>query len=213
MTTRQFKLNGPLIAPGSTGVITMNGTQVFNGAFTGDGTLVETVATGSVNINDALATDGRIIVPVSITVTQGSTHAALFEWDHGPQFNPVYSAEQKAVIESPETTPAQRLAIYEILAVPPLSDAEKAMLLSTDPATRPSRTAILAQHGLSPVIQNPAKFGYGIDIQDSLCNRTNVRLNGLEPAGSDSNVGIAMTAGDVLTADLIVFASNIYPAA
>ena len=217
MTIRQFKLLGQQST--GTGTITMNGTPVFEGAFLtldqhidpNNGSTIEWISTGSVYIDNALAINNYIMVPVSITVTSGQIGVALFEWNYAMVENPVYSAEQWAIVTNPESTAAQRLAIYEIVAVPPLTDADKIMLLTTGPDDSAARTTIINTHGLTTYVQDSTQFAYGLDPEDSVCNRTNVLLNGVEPPLANTNQSIVMHAGDVLTGNFIVFASNLMP--
>lgn len=213
MTIRQFKLIESLglgHIP-STGTIAMNGTPVFEGTFLNDGTLNELVANGSVYVDNGLAINNYIMVPMTMTVTSGNIWVPLFSWDYDMVKNPIYSAEQWDVVHNADSTAAQRLAIYEIVAVPPLTDADKIMLLTTGPDDRATRTTIINTHGLTTYVQDSTEFGYGLDADVDSCNRTNVLLNGVEPAGANTNQGILMNAGDVLSANLIVFASNLMP--
>ena len=215
MTIRQFKLLGHQL--NGTGTITMNGTPVFEGAFLtqdqhidpNNGATVEWISTGSVYIDNALAINNYIMVPVSITVTSGQIGVALFEWNYAMVENPVYSAEQWAIVTNPESTAAQRLAIYEIVAVPPLTDADKIMLLTTGPDDQAARNTIIKTHGLTNYVQDSTQFEWALTPEDSACNRSNVLLNGVEPPLANTNQSIVMNTGDVLTADLMVFASNL----
>jgi hypothetical protein len=210
MTIRQFKFTGSNNS-GATGTITINGTEVFNGPFLGTDVLSQgETATGSVDIDNALAANLRISAPTSITVTGGEIFVALTQWDYEPEPNPVYSAEQLAILNNPETTRSEQVAIYNTVAVPPLSPADEAMLLSTDPVDRSARQAVLVAHNLTTYIQESANFGYGITPADAECNRANVLLNGSTVPGSDTNAGILVQTGDVLTYNSIVFASNLY---
>ena len=213
MTIRQFKLIESLglgYIP-STGIITMNGTPVFEGTFLNDGTLNELVANGSVYVDNGLAINNYIIVPMTMTVTSGYIYAPLFQWNYAMIKNPVYSAEQWAIVTNPESTAAQRLAIYEIVAVPPLTDADKIMLLTTGPDDQAARNTIINTHGLTGYVQDSTQFNYGLTPEVCACNRTNVLLNGVEPLGANTNQGIQMITGDVFTANFMVFASNLAP--
>ena len=215
MTIRQFKLLGQQSA--STGTITINGTPVFEGAFLildqhidlNNGSTVEWISTGSVYIDNALAINQYIMVPVSITVSSGQIGVAQFEWNYAMVENPIYSEEQWAIVINPESTAAQRLAIYEIVAVPPLTDADKIMLLTTGPDDQAARNTIINTHGLTNYVQDSTQFEWALTPEDSACNRTNVLLNGVEPPLANTNQSIVMNTGDVLTADLMVFASNL----
>ena len=211
MTIRQFKLIESLglgYIP-STGTIAMNGTPVFEGTFLNDGTLNELVANGSVYVDNGLAINNYIMVSMTMTVTSGNIWVPLFQWNYNMIKNPVYSAEQWAIVTNPESTAAQRLAIYEIVAVPPLTDADKIMLLTTGPDDQAARNTIINTHGLTTYVQDSTQFAYGLDPEVCACNRTNVLLNGVEPPGANTNQGIQMITGDVFTANFMVFASNL----
>ena len=213
MTIRQFKLIESLgigYIP-STGIITMNGTPVFEGTFLNNGTLYELVANGSVYVDNGLAINNYIMVSMTMTVTSGNIWVPLFQWNYDMIKNPVYSAEQWAIVTNPESTAAQRLAIYEIVAVPPLTDADKIMLLTTGPDDQAARNTIINTHGLTTYVQDSTQFAYGLDPEVCACNRTNVLLNGVEPPGANTNQGIQMITGDVFTANFMVFASNLAP--
>ena len=213
MTIRQFKLIESLglgYIP-STGTIAMNGTPVFEGTFLNNGTLYELVANGSVYVDNGLAINNYIMVSMTMTVTSGNIWVPLFSWNYAMIKNPVYSAEQWAIVTNPESTAAQRLAIYEIVAVPPLTDADKIMLLTTGPDDQAARNTIINTHGLTTYVQDSTQFAYGLDPEVDACNRTNVLLNGVEPPGANTNQGIRMITGDVFTANFMVFASNLAP--
>jgi len=206
MTIRQFKLIGSSTA--CTGTITINGTTVFDGAFASDSYVVS----GSVDVNNDLAIDSQIQVSMQTTVSAGELNEGLFLWDHAQVPNPIYSDEQYAVINNPESTNTQCLEIYNIVAVPPLSEADQIMLMTTNPADYAVRQAVKLAHNLNHVVQNPAVFSCGNSSETNACNRTNVLLNGVEPPNAYTHVGIFISSGDVLTANLVVFASNIWPA-
>jgi hypothetical protein len=164
-----------------------------------------------VYVDNALAINDYIMVPMTMTVTSGYIYAPLFQWNYAMVKNPIYSDEQWAIVTNPESTAAQRLAIYEIVAVPPLTDADKIMLLTTGPEDAAARKTIINTHGLTPYVQDSTKFNYGVDSEVCACNRTNVLLNGVEPPGANTNFGILVNTGDVFTATFMVFVSNLAP--
>lgn len=209
MTIRQFKFTGS--NNDATGTITLGGTQVLNGAFTGDSTSGSVIFAGSIDVNDTLAIDNDILVPTIITVTSGSIFVALTQWNYSVVNNPAYSEEQLTVIND-QTIPFNptKLAIGEEVANPPLSTADIAVLQSTDPLDDELKSEIIKIHNLSVTVQDPSVFDWGVTPDEDACNRTNVLLDGVEPAGANTNIGILVTAGQTLTYDSIVFASNIY---
>jgi hypothetical protein len=211
MTMRQFELTGNHnSATPSTGIITINEIEVFNGSFIGPLGPYETIASGSVDIDNALASNNRVSVPTSVTVTSGSMYVALAKWNYGPTTNPVYTTEQIATLGDPATTNEAKLAIYQTVAVPPLSTADEAMLLSTDPADYAAQQAIKVSHNLTIYIQDPATMTWGLDEADCACNRTDVLINGVACPGGNSHVGVLVNAGDVLTYNSIVFTTTYY---
>lgn len=209
MTIRQFKFTGSNNAADSAGTISINGNTVFSGPFTGEGINGEIIASGSVDIDNALAVNNQISAPTVVTVTAGSIFVALTQWDYAQGNNPVFTPEQIVILDNPATTREEALVIYQPVAVPPLSTVDEAMLLSTDPEDAEARRAVLTAHNLLTRIQDPAIFAYGSTPAYAQCNRANVLLNGVEPPGANTNVGILVQAGDVLTYNSIVYSSAI----
>lgn len=207
MTTRQFKFTGS-VEPGSTGVITLNGTEVWNGAFTGSEVNNSITASGSINIDDNLAVGNVISVPTTVTVTSGSLNVSLTKWDYGTIPNPAYTPEQFATLSTPGTLRTTTVAIYEAVAVPPLSSEDVTMLMGNDPLDDQVRQEIKLEHNLCLYVPDPAEFETGVVPNLAACNRANVLLNGVEPSGADTNLGIYMQAGDVLTYNSLVWPSN-----
>lgn len=212
MTMRQFEFTGnDNSETTSTGIITINGIEVFNGTFldlSPDNYV--TMATGSVDIDNALASNNRVSAPTSVTVTSGSIYLALTKWNYAALPNPVYTSEQIATLQNPATTQEAKLAIYQTVAVPPLSTADEAMLLSTDPADYAAQQAVKVSHNLTTYIQDPAVLVWGLDEADCACNRTDVLINGNPCPGGNTNVGLLINAGDVLTYNSIVFTTTAY---
>jgi hypothetical protein len=209
MTIRQFKFGGSA-EPGSTGIITLNGIEAHNGAFTDSHDKYSIIAAGSIEINDKLAVKNIISVPTSVIATSGDLHVALTKWNYGPGLNPVFTPEQIATITAPETSRTEIVAIYEAVAVPPLNSADVTMLLSNDPANNSIQQEIKDRHNITVYLPVPdsTMFATGIASTTSLCNRSNVLLNGHEPLYSNTSRGIYMADGDVLTYDSLVFPSN-----
>lgn len=210
MTIRQLKIAGSVNVLGSTGTISYNGTQVLNGPFVGDTRPDSGIFSGSIDVDDGLAVNQEILVPTVITVTTGRIFVALTEWNYAIIFNPVFTTEQLDVLRNLTTTNEERLAIVEPLASPPLSAAEKTFLLSTDPVDNAEQIRMLSAHNVYYFVQDPATFDWGVSQEEDTCNRVNVLLDGVEPAGANTNAGLVVEAGQTLTYDSIVFASNIY---
>jgi len=103
MRTRLFKLNGIIYAPESTGTVTINGIQVFQGIFNGnvvDPDVEETqddIAIGSYTLDDA--TD--VSVPVTVTLTSGQMDLGMFEWNYAKI--PVPGSDPVIYVADPDT--------------------------------------------------------------------------------------------------------------
>jgi hypothetical protein len=209
MTTRQYKLMGDPINVPATGTVTINGVEVFNGEF-GGGPLTPEVPifTGSSDIVNP-ADGSNIVLPVTVTVTGGWVQIGMFEWNYASIINPAYTPEQLAIVQNPDSTPEQRFAVYEAVANPPFSSADLAIFASTDPADDPIKYALLYEHQCLPYIQDPESFAYGLSPELCYCNRTDVLLDGVTPPDVTTNVPINVQAGQVLTFNTIVFASNV----
>lgn len=209
MTTRQYKLMGDPITAGTAGTVTINGIEVFNGEFEG-GPLTPEVAIDTGTFDIVNPADGsNIILPVTVTVTQGWVQVGMFEWNYAMIINPAYTPEQLAIVTDPSSTPEQRFAVYEAVANPPFSSADLAIFASTDPADDPIKYALVYEHQALPYVQDPASFAYGTTSELCYCNRTNVLLDGVTPPNATTNIPIDVQAGQVLTFNTIVFASNI----
>lgn len=210
MTIRQFKFTGSNDIVGSTGTISLNGVQVLNGEFTGDSSAGSYLFAGSVDVDDALAVNQEILIPTVITVTSGQIHVALTEWNYAVVPNPIYTSEQLAILNDPNVSKEDKSLIINPLANPPFSPAEQTFLLSTDPADQLEQNQMLKDHGVLFVVQDPTVFDWGLTPEEDACNRVNVLLDGVEPAGANTNVGLLVTEGQTLTYNSIVFAANLY---
>lgn len=210
MTIRQCKIYGE-VAVGTSATITMNSATVFSGVLTAVGLYM---AEFSVDIDDALAINNDITVPTTINVTAGSCKIGLAEWNYTWITNPVYTSEQISTLQNPATTQADQVAIYSSVANPPFSPADEEVLLSTDPADATARTALINSHNASVYLQSASEFTTSpLNPAEATCNRANVLIDGVAVSGSDTNNLLEMTAGQVMTLDNIVFASNSYPTA
>lgn len=206
MTIRQCQITGMQLSPDSIGVITMNGTEVFNGEFLAEiGVTNSTLATCSVDVDNALSVSDYVSVPTVITVTSGSMNFGLSTWNYGVRLNPIYSQEQRATLEDLNTTNSQRLQIYNAVVTTPLSAADQAILASADPADLPAIQALKVTNNLTIYLQNETQFDIAIG---DIINRANVLLDGVEPSVANTNVGVAVNEGQVLTYDSLVFVSN-----
>lgn len=206
MTIRQCQIKGMQLAPDSAGIISMNGVEVFNGEFLAEINQPNVTLAGfSLDVDDALAVNGYVSVPTVITVTAGSMNFGLSLWNYAMVYNKVYTEEQRNIVLDPNTVPPARLNLYTELANPPLSAADIEILSAPYGTELEAKQAIKVAHNLTINLQNPEVFGIAFT---DIVNRANVRLDGVEPTVANTNVGIAVNEGQVLTLDSLVFVSN-----
>ena len=112
--------------------------------------------------------------PLTINITGGN--AAYIEQvlsNYIPVQNPVYSASDWAIITNPSSTNEQKIAVFVPLAVPPLSEADIAVLQQGTGG--PEALAVLAAHGLSLFVSSGADNYGAISSSQS---KSNVIING-----------------------------------
>jgi len=112
--------------------------------------------------------------PLIINVTGGnSAYIEQVLSNYMPLQNPVYNASDWAIVTDPASTSAQKLAVFEPLAVPPLSEADIAEL--EQGTTGPLALAVLAAHGLSLYVSSGADNYVPISLSQA---KSNVVING-----------------------------------
>lgn len=116
-------------------------------------------------------------VTMSCNVTEGPVIFAQILSNYASVANPVYTPAQLSSILSPTTPQADKVAIWTELASPPLTPEEQAILL--DPATiSPTVNRILAEHNLSPYINDPTAVA-PLTYPPSLDPRFSVEIDGI----------------------------------
>ena len=177
MTQRLFKLKGNLSTLPSTGTVTVNGTEVFNGTFsqgdTGepDGFLCEF----SYTFDDSAGTDVQF--PVVVTCASGAAHVGMFKYNYAWNSNAALTPEELAYITAGtwQTAPAE---------------------IQAD---------VAAKGGWR--IRNSTTFGYGLTPEMCYDNRTTEVLNGVAIPEADGHLYLPCPAGSVLSFTTIVFSS------
>ena len=112
--------------------------------------------------------------PLIINVTGGNlVYIEQVLSNYMPEQNPVYSASDWAIVTDPASTSAQKLAVFEPLAVPPLSEADIAEL--EQGTTGPLAQAVLAAHGLSLIVSSGATSYLPISLPPA---KSNIVING-----------------------------------
>ena len=177
MTQRLFKLKGNLSTLPSTGTVTVNGTEVFNGTFSQgaigepDGFLCEFAYT----FDDSAGTN--IQLPVVVTCTSGVAHVGMFKYNY-------------AVIPNPALTPE-----------------ELAYVTAGTWSTAPAEIQADVQSKGGWYIRDETAFAYGLTPALSYDNRTTEVLNGVLLPEEEGHLYLYMSAGSVLTFTTIVFSS------
>ena len=177
MTQRLFKLKGNLSTLPSTGTVTVNGTEVFNGTFSQgstdepDGFLCEFAYT----FDDSAGTDVQF--PVVVTCASGVAHVGMFKYNYAWNSNPALTPEELVYVNT-RTIP----------------DA-------------PAEIQADVQSKGGWYIRNETAFAYGSTPELTYDNRTAEVLNGVLLPEEEGHLYLYMSAGSVLTFTTIVFSS------
>jgi hypothetical protein len=159
--------------------VTANGNTVFSGTVATLDQPLPALPNLEIDLNSVLCTfeiDTAFVgeIPMTYAVSTGTVTFSTVYANYVAILNPVYTPAQIATLENPDTTQAERVAIYTQVAVPPLSQADIDVLL--DPASTPEqKNAILVAHNCTLYISSGAN-GYGsIDNTDP---RSSVVIDG-----------------------------------
>jgi hypothetical protein len=190
--------------------VSYNGNTVFSGTIpTLDQAQVFVISSEQVTIftfEIDISTAGTF--PLIINVTGGNTvYIEQVLSNYMPVQNPVYSASDWAIVTDPASTSAQKLAVFEPLAVPPLSEADIAVL--EQGTTGPEARAVLAAHGISYFVSSGATSYLPISVPQA---KSNVVINGTSftsytpPAGEFGWEVPIVSGTGTLACDLVVTA-------
>lgn len=177
MTQRIFKLKGLLPNNAATGTVTVNGTEVFNGAFSvgaagePDGYLCEFAYT----FDDSAGTDTTF--PVIVTVITGQANVGMFKYNYGQIPNPLLTPEELAYVTSNT-----------------IADA---------PAN--VKADVKAKGGW--YVRGETTFVYGLNTDLSYDNRTNEILDGVALPEEAGHLYIPVRESSTLTFNTVVFSS------
>lgn len=177
MTQRIFKLKGVLPNNAATGTVTINGTEVFNGAFNvgfagePDGYLCEFAYT----FDDSAVTDTTF--PVVVTVATGQANVGMFKYNYGQIPNPLLTPEELAYVTT-NTIPDAPANI---------------------------KSDVWAKGGW--YVRDETSFVYGLNPTLSYGNRTNEILDGVALPDENGHLYIPVREGSTLTFNTIVFSS------
>jgi hypothetical protein len=184
MTQRLFKLKGNLSTPLSTGTVTVNGTEVFNGTFS-QGSIDEPngfLCEFAYTFDDSAGTDVQF--PVVVTVATGRAHVGMFKYNYAPIVNPALTPEERAYITA---------GMWQNCRAPAEIQAD-----------------VQSKGGWC--IRGETQFAYGLNPTTIYNNRTAEVLNGVALSEEEGHLYLYMSAGSVLTFTTIVFSSVNSPA-
>jgi hypothetical protein len=156
--------------------VSYNGATVFSGTIaTLDQAQVSLLSTEQVELSSfEIDVNTAGTFPLIINVTGGNTvYIEQVLSNYMPVQNPVYSASDWTIITDPASTSAQKLAVFEPLAQPPLSEADIAVLEQS--TTSAEATAVLAAHGISYLVSSGATTYLPISSPQA---KSNVVING-----------------------------------
>jgi hypothetical protein len=182
MTQRLFKLKGNLKVLPSTGTVTVNGTEVFNGTFSQgsidepDGFLCEFAYT----FDDSAGTDVQF--PVVVTCASGVAHVGMFKYNYAKIVNPALTPEELAYVTAGT-----------------IADAPAEI-----------KADVAAKGGW--YIRDETAFTYGLTPELCYDNRTAEVLNGVALPEEEGHLYLYMSTGSVLSFTTIVFSSVDPPA-
>ena len=170
--------------------VTANGNTVFLGTVPTADQPVPALPNLEINLNNILCTfeiDTAFVgeIPITCAVSAGTVVFSEIYANYVAIPNPVYTPAQITTLTNPDTTQADRVAIYTQVAVPALSQADIDILM--DPATTPDQyTAILVAHNCTTIISTGAS-GYGfIDNTDP---RSSVVIDGIAQTPDHGDLG------------------------
>lgn len=197
---------------------TFNGTQVFSGNIpTVDSSDVQRLPEDQTTlftfeIDQSLTGS----IPMSMDITGADIFFEQVLVNFATVTNPVFSANELQTLETIGAPVEDKLAIWELHAVPPLSEADIALLSTTDEPGYPARNACLAAHGISLLV-NTGETGF-VDVNNGYDARSNVVITNAafsspqppdpRPAGTEGTWGweIEVAAGQTATlaCDLVI---------
>jgi hypothetical protein len=197
MANRTIQFLGSGYAPTGTEPITVSATLNGNVVYTG------TIPTAYTSVIDHLPT-GQVVlftcelpanfastVPMSISLDNPVGVTVFFEEvlsNYMAIANPVYTPAQFNTLIDPTSTITERMAIWTACAVPPLSEADIAVLNNGNPTWTPEKQAVLVAHNLTLTVSSGATTF--ISVNGGNEPRTNVVINGESVTRSADPTGV-----------------------
>lgn len=137
--------------------VTLNGNVIFSGTVTTQDSApwplpnLDLIGQEQVLCSFTVPMETAGEIPMSCTVNNGTVIFGSIEANYSSVPNPVFTAEEQAVLYSsdPAVTLADKIAILSSKAVPAFTAEELATLNSIDPTLLPQQKQILADHGVS----------------------------------------------------------------
>jgi hypothetical protein len=151
--------------------ITANGNTVFSGPVDTVDQLRPVLPNPDLNLVSNVGTfevpqNFKGQIPMTCTVTSGTVIFAQVMINNVYISNPGYTPEQLATLTNPATTPADRVAIYTLVAEPAFTQQDIDTLL--DPATTPEQAnVILEAHNCRPYGSMGADSWYPLNLTNA----------------------------------------------
>jgi hypothetical protein len=189
--------------------VTARGNTVFSGTVDTVNQPVLSLPNAEINLTNVLCTfeiDTAFVgeIPMTCAVSAGTVIFSNIYANYVQIPNPVYTLAQRRTVISPDTTQADRVAMYTQVAVPALSQADIDILM--DPATTPEQyNAIVVAHNCTTHIPSGAS-GYGPIVNTD--PRNSVVINGTPQTPDHGELAGAwwwtINAGSTMTYQLTV---------
>jgi hypothetical protein len=197
MANRTIQFLGSGYAPTGTEPITVSATLNGNVVYTG------TIPTAYTSEIDHLPADQVVLFTCELPVDFSGTVPMLISLDNSvggtvffeqvqsnymPIPNPVFTAEQLSVLIDPTSSITEKMVIWTACAVPPLSEADIAVLNNGNATWTAEKQAVLVAHNITLMVSSGATTF--INVNGGSEPRTNVVINGesvtrsAEPTGT-----------------------------
>jgi hypothetical protein len=218
MANRTIQLQGLSYGAVPSGITaTLNGNVVFSGTVTTNDQPVPPLPDPSLqsqvytlfSFDIDVAVTGNVVM--TCQVTEGTVVFSNILSNYARIANPVYTSEQLAIVTSPTSSQADKVAIWTALANPPLTAEQQATLL--DPAT-PSTTVnrICADHNLTPYLPTESAVAPLTGITNLLDPRFDVTLDGVTQDPTRDEPGCwwwQVNSGSTLSWQMNLFATTL----
>jgi hypothetical protein len=166
--------------------VTARGNTVFSGTVDTVNQPLPALPNPEINLNNVLCTfeiDTAFVgeIPMTCAVSAGTVIFSDIYTNYALIPNPVYTLDQRRIVNSPDTTQADRVAIYTQVAVPALSQSDIDVLLDLSVTSQQKNTIVVA-HNCTTHISSGAS-GHGPIVNTD--PRNSVVINGTPQTMND----------------------------